>query len=83
MKASTVASTSAVAMPNPKSEERTIPSTSPIAQPKRQWVVALNARRLSDELFRVSVELIITIRRSQTSTIDAAARNHLQRARGA
>jgi hypothetical protein len=53
MKASTVASTTVVATPQPKSVARTIPSTSPIAQPKRQWRVALNARRLSDELLGI------------------------------
>src|SRR4029453_632637 len=41
-------------MPQPKIAERTNPRTSPIAQPDRQWVVALTARWLSDGNWRPS-----------------------------
>jgi hypothetical protein len=36
------------AFPHPKAVAITIPRTSPIAQPVRQWVVALKAERFSD-----------------------------------
>ena len=36
------------AFPQPIAVAMTMPSTSPIAQPVRQWVVALNAERFSD-----------------------------------